>query len=213
MGVRCEERFSTRRPQGKRRGVSSKKEGEMGEQGAAGAAAGSAGSPQAGAAQAGDVAGQIEQLANALKLEQAKNEVLLGEVIALEDEIVNRCMQDFEGVVSEETKEFWREQLLSNREAATVALGELARVKQGAEGEPTPGPSKEGSLRRPLHNRAVARPLVRGATGEAAGGSEAQGQGDDRAARIRNRAHEIAKGERVPFSVAFRRAEREVGPR
>ena len=34
---------------------------------------------------------------------------------------------------------------------------------------------------------------------------------DDRAAKIRNRAHEISKAERVPFSAAFRRAEKELG--
>ena len=42
-------------------------------------------------------------------------------------------------------------------------------------------------------------------------GQTGAGEGDDRAAKIRNRAHEISKAERVPFSTAFRRAEREIG--
>jgi hypothetical protein len=50
------------------------------------------------------------------------------------------------------------------------------------------------------------------AGGAAAGPSTGSGQGDtdDRAAKIRNRAHEISRAERVPFSAAFRRAEREM---
>ena len=49
---------------------------------------------------AGTVA-EVGRLANALRFEKAKNEVLLGEVIALEDEVVNRCMTDFDAVVSD----------------------------------------------------------------------------------------------------------------
>ncbi|MCX6998251.1 MAG: hypothetical protein NTV49_14500 [Kiritimatiellaeota bacterium] len=139
-------------------------------------------------------------LANALRFEKAKNKVLLDEVVALEDEVVNRCMEDFDAVVSDETREFWREQLLSNRDAATAALKEMQRNRvAGADG-----------TRRPLHNRATARPVP----GAAGGASASTGQGgdtDDRAAKIRNRAHEISKAERVPFSVAFRRAEKELG--
>ena len=43
-----------------------------------------------------------------------------------------------------------------------------------------------------------------------AGASTGGGAADGRAVKIRNRAHEIAKGEKIPFSVAFRRAEKEV---
>ena len=143
-------------------------------------------------------ADECERLANSLRFEQAKNKVLLDEVVALEDEVVNRCMADFDAVVSDETREFWREQLLSNRDAATAALKEMQRCRvSGADGS-----------RRPLHNRALARPLLPGA---AVGGPGAGGDGDDRAAKIRNRAHEISKAERIPFSAAFRRAERELG--
>jgi hypothetical protein len=137
-------------------------------------------------------------LANALRMEQAKNKVLLDEVIALEDEVVNRCMADFDAVVSDETREFWREQLLTNREPAMVALKEMQRCRVSG---------VEGQGRRPLHNRATARPVVP----SVAGGSGVAGDADGQAAKIRNRAHEISKAERVPFSAAFRRAERELG--
>ncbi len=56
-------------------------------------------------------------LANSLRFEQEKNEVLLAEVVALEDELVNRQLGDFVEVISDRTKDFWREQLLSNRSA------------------------------------------------------------------------------------------------
>ena len=171
---------------------------------------------------------EIERLANALRHEKAKNEVLLGEVIALEDEIVNRSMVDYDAVVSDDTREFWREQLLSNREKATVALTELARAKQipvagaqaGAAGSAGAGTGASaaggaGQTRRPLHNRAVARPTAPttvGGGGAAAGAGQAgAGVADDRAAKIRNRAQEISKAERVTFAAAFRRAELEVG--
>jgi hypothetical protein len=157
-------------------------------------------------------------LANALRFERAKNKVLLDEVIALEDTVVNRCMEDFDAVVSDETREFWREQLLTNRQPAVVALTEMQRAKQpqgGAGGRDEGadqraeggGQRADGGQRRPLHNRATARPVVPGA-----GGSPNQaGETDERAAKIRNRAQDISRLERVPFSTAFRRAEKECG--
>jgi hypothetical protein len=155
-------------------------------------------------------------LANALKFEREKNKVLVEEVVALEDELVNRSMAEFDAIVTDETREFWREQLLTNRAAATVALNEMARVKStaadgggGKSGDPS---TNSGQARRPLHNRAVARPVVPAVAGGAAGSGQ-PGDTDDRAAKIRNRAHEISKAESVAFSVAFRRAERELSGR
>lgn len=142
-----------------------------------------------------------QKLANALQFERAKNQVLLNEVVALEDEVVNRHLTEFESVVSEGTREFWRTQLLENREAATKALQEMAtRAKPGESGQAAGGEGK-----RPLHNRAVARPAVRTASGE-----PVQDGKEGVAAKIRNRAQEIARTERVAFSVAFRRAEGEI---
>ena len=154
-------------------------------------------------------AAEVERLTNSLRFEKAKNEVLLGEVIALEDEVVNRCMADFDAVVSDETREYWRGQLLTNREMATTALTELARAKQGLAAG-----SDGASTRRPLHNRSLARPMAPtavGGGGAGGGAAPAASEADDRAAKIRNRAHEISRAERVPFSAAFSRAERELG--
>jgi len=147
----------------------------------------------------------VEELANALRFEQEKNAVLLDQVVVLEDELVNRSMSEFENVVSEGTREFWKQQLLSNREGALVALGELkaAKLALGArETVPT-----DGGGRQPLHNRGGKIRQGSPTGGETGRASVVDGV----AARIRNRAHELCKSEGVPFSVAFRRAEREAG--
>ena len=150
----------------------------------------------------------LATLTNALRFEREKNQVLLGEVVALEDELVNRQMADYASVISESTRDFWREQLLSNREAALAALGELAQVKDEA-GRLKDEGGGGGRNGRPLHNRETVRPtLRRGFAGE---GGTAEPEADSTAVRIRNRAHELSKLERIPFSTAFRRAERELG--
>jgi hypothetical protein len=142
----------------------------------------------------------VEALMDALQFEKEKNEVLLNEVVALEDEMVNRQLQEFEGVYSEETSAFWRDQLLSNREAAVVALSELKQARESA--------GSAGSGKRPLHNRERSRPLPRrGLVGE--GGSASVDAGS-KAVRIRNRAQELCKSDRMPFSLAFRQAEKEI---
>ena len=149
----------------------------------------------------------VVDLQNSLKQATDERDALRGELKGAEDELVNRHLAEFEGLISETSREFWAGQLLTNRTAALAALGDLATQRAGANGEPTPGPSKEGSgnagARKPLHNRATARPVIPGQGGVPT-------DTDNRAVKIRNRAHEIAKAENVPFSVAFRRAEREV---
>jgi len=142
----------------------------------------------------------LEEALAALASEQAKNTVLLNEVVSLEDEIVNRCMADFAGVVSDESRESWREQLLTNRKSAVVALTELAIAKKAA------APAAP-TVRAPMHNRTTARPVAPSVVG--GGGTDVDSDG--KAAKIRNRAHEICGAERVPFSAAFRRAEMEIG--
>ena len=142
--------------------------------------------------------GERDGIANALRFEQEKNQVLLDEVISLEDALVNRQMEEFDAVISDDTREFWREQLLANRDKAEGALKEMVRSRvSGVEGE-------QEATRRPLHNRATARPVRPG--DRDSGGGMAEGN----AVKIRNRAHELCKREGIPFSTAFRRAEREV---
>ncbi|MDD5706464.1 MAG: hypothetical protein PHR35_11090 [Kiritimatiellae bacterium] len=136
-----------------------------------------------------------EELRNRVTELEAENGLLLHDVVVLEDEIVNRSLEDFAEVVSDASREFWKGQLIENREAATEALKELMATRAGVGG------------RQPLHNRGAARPAVRTAAGEA----DVAGVRAALAGKIRNRAHEISRTEHVPYSVAFRRAEREVG--
>jgi len=144
----------------------------------------------------------FEALQNSRRELQETHEALLGDVKSLEEEIVNRHLVDFQEVISEESKPFWTEQLLGNRDAALGALGELVKAKN-TEVKPEP----EKSTRRPLHNRETARPQARGTDGSP---SNDAGAAEGRAVKIRNRAHELCKREGIPFSVAFRRAEKEI---
>lgn len=143
----------------------------------------------------------VADLQNSLRDLQGKHDALATELKEVEGELVNRHLTDFEGVISDGAKAFWSEQLLRNREGALVALGDM---KKGAEAR---GAAEDGrgdaGTRKPLHNRATARPVP---PGQGAQGSESDGK----AVKIRNRAHELVKAEGVPFTVAFRRAEKEV---
>jgi hypothetical protein len=140
----------------------------------------------------------VVDLRNALTAAQGEVETLKGTLKGVEGELVNRHLAEFEGVVTEKTKGFWTEQLMANRAGALATLAELASQREAGGGK-----GDEAANRRPLHNRAAARPVIPG-VGTPAGETESK------AVKIRNRAHEIAAAEKVPFGVAFRRAEREV---
>ena len=155
---------------------------------------------------ADEVKVSVDELANSLRFEQEKNQVLLDQVVVLEDELVNRSITEFDDVLSEASRDFWKQQLLANREGALVALGELKAAKL-ALGRREVAPTDGGGVREPLHNRG-GKVRQGSPTGGAVGSA---GVVDGVAARIRNRAHELCKSEGVPFSVAFRRAEREIG--
>ena len=153
-------------------------------------------------AKAGDQENRMGRLVNALRFEKAKNKVLLDEVLGLEDEIVNRELESFGDAIQEDTRDFWRDQLLQNRSQAKVALGQMKELQAALTAKPA---AVENGKPRPLHNRMTSRPVVQqGATGTAAPVD------DGKAGLIRNRAHEIRKQDGVPFSVAFRRAEKEI---
>ena len=151
----------------------------------------------------------VAELQNSLTAARTELDALKGTLKGVEGELVNRHLEEFAGVVTEKTKEFWTSQLMTNRQTAFAALEDLARVrdeggnlKPESEGD---GKDKAGQsgMRKPLHNRATARPVI---PGQGAGGAD----GDSKAVKIRNRAHELVAAEKIPFGVAFRRAEKEV---
>ena len=147
----------------------------------------------------------VTELQNSLSVLQTKHDSLVVSLKTVEGELVNRHMADFEGVISEGAKPFWTEQLMQNRSGALAALGDLREMAGKAVGtsDSTKDVSKDIG-RKPLHNRATARPVPPGQ------GDQTGAAGDSKAVRIRNRAHEITKAEKIPFGVAFRRAEREI---
>jgi len=145
----------------------------------------------------------VTELQNSLSALQGKYDGLMTNLKAVEGELVNRHLADFEGVISEGAKPFWAEQLVLNRTGALAALGDLKASRQEAEGSGQ-GANGSGQTRKPLHNRATVRVVV--PAGDGSGTPDAE----SKAVKIRNRAHEIAAAEKIPFGVAFRRAEKEI---
>lgn len=147
---------------------------------------------------------RIESLQDELAMERAKNEVLLEQVLKAEDGLAEKDVESFGDVIQNEDRDFWRGQFLENREAAVGILNRMrerakppTEVKPAADGKPAAAPAQP----QPLHNRAAAKPAVaeRGGAG-----------GVDRAARLRNRAQEIARRDGCSFTAAFRLAEQEI---
>ena len=149
----------------------------------------------------------VKTLEEALALEKAKNEVLMEQILKSETALADKDTEGFEDVIPNEDRGFWRGQLLENREAAVGILNRMReRVAPAAKTEAAPAAVAVPpvAVPKPLHNREAAKPAV-AEKGSAGGG------GGDRAAKIRNRAQEIAHAIGCSFTEAFRRAERESG--
>ena len=154
--------------------------------------------PAAGGMNCDEQSAEIAALKQELALERAKNEVLLEQVLKSEDALADKDIETFGDVIPNEDRDFWRGQLLENRESAVGILNRmLGRSKKQDDGMAGCGAP------RPLHNRETAKPAV--AEKGAAGG------GEDRAAKLRNRAQDIARRDGSSFTVAFRLAEKELG--
>jgi phage I-like protein len=147
----------------------------------------------------------VTELQNSLSALQTKHDGLVANLKTVEDELVNRHLADYEGLINEGSKPFWAQQLIQNRVGALAVLGDLREMAGNTVAAPdtSKGGNKE-TTRKPLHNRATVRVVV--PAGDGSGTPDAE----SKAVKIRNRAHEIAGAEKIPFGVAFRRAEREV---
>ena len=145
----------------------------------------------------------VEALQEELAREKAKNAVLMEQDLDMEDNQADADVAAFDDVIPNDERDFWRGQLLENRE---TAVGVLTRMRnRAAPGAAETAPGKAAPAAKPLHNRAEAKPAV----AEKGLGSPAATAGD-LAVKIRNRADQIAKADRVPYMDAFRRAEREL---
>ena len=146
---------------------------------------------------------RVKSLEEALATEKAKNEVLMEQVLKSENTLAEKDVEGFADVIPNEDREFWRGQLLENREAAVGILNRMrGRVTPAMKtaAEPAAAAVPPVAVPKPLHNRETAKPAVaeKGAAG-----------GGDRAAKLRNRAQEIARRDGCSFTVAFRAAEQE----
>lgn len=148
-----------------------------------------------------DVYEVIAALQNELAMEQAKNAVLLEKLLGYEDELSDARLEEFSDVIPNEDRNYWRGQFLENSKAASEFLGRL-RNRIGA---PAGGAAPAKQTPRPMHNRAAA-PMPK--SSPCAGVVPSADQ--DLAAKIRNRAQEIANRDRISFTAAFSRAEREL---
>ena len=149
---------------------------------------------------------RVKSLEEALSLEKAKNEVLMEQVLKSENTLAEKDLEGFADVIPNEDRAFWRGQLLENRENATGVLNRMrGRVTPApaakAEAAPAAPAAPAAAAPKPLHNREAAKPAVaeKGAASPA-----------DKAAKIRNRAQEIARRDGCSFTVAFRAAENEI---
>ena len=118
------------------------------------------------------------------------------QVLKAEDGLADKDVEGFGDVIPNEDRAFWRGQLIENRESAVGILNRMRERSKPADGKAAAAAPK------PLHNRETAKPAV--AAAGAAGG------GEDRAAKLRNRAQEIARRDGSSFTAAFRLAEKEI---
>ena len=142
----------------------------------------------------------LEAAQAALASMKIENTVLRNELAKADDAIANRDLQDFAAVIPAESQGFWRKQFLVNRAEAIATLQGFVAAKTAAPVAPVSVVPPA-----PLHNRNTARPVPPAVLAGSSGADDGKGM------KIRNRAHEICAAERVPFSVAFRRAEAELG--
>ncbi len=136
---------------------------------------------------------------------QQKYDALLSDAVALEGKVANRDLEEFAILITNDTREFWKEQLIVNREAALKTLeGLRTLVKQPAPpATPPAAPPPAVPLKNRLQNTVRSIADLAGTTPPASVAA---------AVKLRNRATEIARVERIPFSAAFRRAEQEAAP-
>ena len=133
---------------------------------------------------------------------QQKYDTLLSDSVALEDDVANRYLADFEDLIPNESREFWKSSLLHNRDETLGILVGLRKVRDEAKPAPAAEPKPEA---KPLfRNRLVVARTV----SELA--EESPATSISRAVAIRNRAHQIRSTEKIPYALAFSRAEREI---
>ena len=135
---------------------------------------------------------------------QQKYDALLSDAVSLEDKVANRDLQDFEDLITPETRDFWKEQLLRNRDES---INILVGFRQAREATPPAPPATEPEPQpKPLFRNRLINPVR--TMSEIA--EETPAASTTRAVKIRNRAQEIRTTEKIPYALAFARAEKEM---
>lgn len=129
---------------------------------------------------------------------QQKYDAVLADAVDMEQKVANRDLEDFADVITNDSRPFWAEQLLANRDRAVAVLTDLRTKKPAA-------PAPAAAPRVPLANRVAqgTKPVTEVIEGKGAVDVAT-------AEKIRNRALEIRGREGVPYMIAFSRAEREL---
>lgn len=124
-----------------------------------------------------------------------KYETLLAEAAGNDADVANRTLAEYADRIPAGTEDFWRDSLLTNRADTIAALEAMQPPAPAA--TPAPAPT-------PLANRIQApnRDPNPAATAPTPADSA-------RAATITNRAHEIMREQRIPFTRAFAKAQAE----
>jgi hypothetical protein len=130
---------------------------------------------------------------------QQKYDALLSDAVQLEDKVANRDLEDFADLVTPESRDFWKEQLLVNRDQSLAILKGLRKPEPPPTAPPAEAP-------KPLFRNRLINP-VRTIADLA---EDAPMVDASRAVKIRNRAHEISASEKIPYIIAFARAEKEI---
>ncbi len=87
------------------------------------------GNDAAGAAGAGTDAELIRGLQEALAVEQAKNQVLMEQLVKAEDALADKDLEGYADVVEEADRPFWRGQLLDRQMVPSSYLRDDGRVE------------------------------------------------------------------------------------
>jgi phage I-like protein len=141
----------------------------------------------------------VADIQNSLTKALGERDALQNRITLADKEIVEGHLTEFANCITNDNREFWAGQLMTNRAGALAALKDVLRQKTEAATKPA-----APTTRTPLHNRSDVH-----VTPPAADGSGAPQQ-DTQAVKIRNRANELVASEKIPFGVAFRRAEQEI---
>lgn len=148
---------------------------------------------------------------------QYKYDALLADAVEMEDKVANRVLDDFQDVVVNDTREFWRDSYLENRDKTIETLTHLRNSKRSpslsilppvvpdatpAAAPVSPPPAQEHT---PLFRNRSINPVR--SIAQLSGENPQSNQSV--AVQIRNRAQAIRAAEKVSYINAFARAEKE----